>query len=210
MKTIVLVFILGTAFATVNAQDARFGIRVGTNFSTVSAPENATLDDAVEYRNGYAIAFVSEIRFTDFYSFQPEAHLIQKGFQFDNNNELAFNYVEAHLMSRFNVGQKTVGGFFQIGPSLGIFSNGFQRVNGVRESISAGLFEDYNRFDLALVAGGGLSIDLGLNQLLFDLRYLHSITAVDDAASNDRIHNRGVVLSVGFTFGVGGGMELDE
>lgn len=189
------------------AQNARFGLRVGPNFSTTRASNDNVLNDATDYRVGYHIAFVPEIVLAKIYSIQPELNFMQKGYKIDGNREYVFNYFETQVLSKFTVGGENLVGFFSLGPSFGFFNSGHKTISGNKETIRAGIGEDYRRLELGFVFGAGLGINMGVNQLFFDIRYMSGITAVDDGIFDSRLDNRGIAVGIGYTFGVGGGLE---
>lgn len=80
-KILVLAVITVLGFANANAQEIKFGVKGGLNFSTVSGDNTENIDDVTSYN----IGVVSEIPLSEKFSFQPEILYSRQGYSFNND-----------------------------------------------------------------------------------------------------------------------------
>jgi hypothetical protein len=203
-----------------NAQ-LSIGVRGGYNHANVHLTEGLdNLTPDVKAIDAYSVAAVVEMPLGHGFSFQPELAYTQKGFRMaegfefelfnfpipvDVEAESRFNYLEAPLLFKYELGDGKVRAYVTGGPSFGYATSGRLRTftnllveiklldtNIDLESI------DYQRFEVAAVAGAGLKVDAGRIQIFADARYQHGFTELYDIpVLDERIRNKGFGVNAG-------------
>jgi len=148
------------SFDRVNAQDAKFGIKVGVNFSQLHVNTNDFGSGNSDSRTGFFIGGVATIEISEKFHFQPELLYSSEG-----GDNVAFDYINLPLMGKYYAAD---GFNLQFGPQLGYLLS----VDGETD------LEGANRLMLGLNFGVGYDInenfftmaryDLGLSSLVDD------------------------------------------
>lgn len=184
-----------------------FGLRAGVNFANVNI-ETEGLSISPDNRVGLTLGGLLNIGITEKFSVQPELQFTQKGYNFEFEfieiikQKISFNYFEVPVLAKYKFGEGAISGFIQGGPSFGyaLSGNAESCTNGDCDSETFE-FDDndgFNRFDLGLSIGGGLS----LGKLFVDLRYNLSVTNLsDDTDDEEKIKHKGFQIGVGYMFG---------
>ena len=203
MAVIAICFFAGQL---VQAQEAKFGIRVGGVISRQEYKSESILIEP-ESKFGLDLALTSDFPLGEVVSFGPELHWMQKGFKaedfdiVDENGTITIgeatatlNYLELPLLVKFNFGGEDVKMFVMAGPSVGYLLSGKYEFDGVEQD------EDYdfvNRLDVGAQLGAGVH----LGPVVVDVRYMLGLSnyAKDNPAVED-IKNTGFGLGVGIMF----------
>jgi len=175
-KILVLAVFTILGFANVTAQEIKFGVKGGLNFSTITGKNDENINDVTSYHFGV----VSEIPMSEKFSFQPELMYSRQGYTY-NNNIIALNYLNIPLMGKYYV---TKGLSLEAGPQIGFLLSA--KNEGVKVTNS------YNTFDFGANFGLGYKLENGLN---FGARYNLGITKIDTQNRNGVIQ-----VSVGYFF----------
>ena len=181
-KILVLAVFTVLGFANVNAQEIKFGVKGGLNFSTVSGKNTEKID----YVTSYNIGVVSEIPLSEKFSFQPEVMYSRQGYSL-GDNIVALNYLNIPLMGKYYV---TKGFSLEAGPQAGFLLSAKNEKTNVKDS--------FNTFDFGVNFGLGYKLENGLN---FGVRYnlgLTDINNVDNSSFKNK--NRAFQVSVGYFF----------
>lgn len=150
MKKITLLLLCLTGFFTANAQVTfKPGIRAGVNFATLTQTEFDT-------RTDFYVGGFGAIKFTRFYTLQPEINYSRQGagegsyFDDFNNNNVNFDKVELNYLSLGLVNRFTFNDQFDVhfGPTFDIQTSSNVRTN--------------SDVDLGLTAGIGYTLPFGL------------------------------------------------
>ena len=212
MKKVNKLFLLLTLFCVAGGVHAQIAIgpKVGINIGTFRG-DDVESDDA-ENLLGVTLGAVANIGITENFSIMPEVLFFQKGAEqtlFEDPNdsetkterETTLNYVEIPVLAKyaFSIGQGPE--LFVIGgPSFGIGLGGnISETNLSDRDID---FEEdmITNFDFSVALGGGISLPVGPGSLIFDIRYLLSLTSIDDSEFDRDIKNNGIAASVGFLY----------
>lgn len=149
-------------FAQVKVQP---GVRLGINYSNIS---NTNLDGKL----GPNAAVFAAIRFTDFYTLQPEIMYSRQGGKSRSmvSDDLSIDYMSIGVASKFFI-VPSQGIHLILGPSLDFdFDNNFiNLINDTNDS-------EVTPFDLSIFMGIGYEFDFGL---ILEVRYKQGLLNID-------------------------------
>jgi opacity protein-like surface antigen len=197
---IAVVVLLG--LGNVNAQEVKFGTKVGLNLSNFTGD----LDDS-DSKIGFNIGAFAEISLSDKFIFQPELLFSSQGAKFeesDNNfsseETLKFNYLNMPLMIKFAASDKFA---LEFGPQLGFLlsakSKFEQTFDGETFSEEVDIKDSVKSIDFGL--NFGASFDVSEN-IMIGARYnlgLLDITDVEDS-EDFKLQNAVFSFSLGYRF----------
>ncbi|WP_075343492.1 porin family protein [Tenacibaculum agarivorans] len=180
MKKLLLGILVTTVFfLTANAQEVKFGLKGGVNFSTILG-DNPSIDS----RTGFHVGGLAEVKLGDSFSIQPEVLYTQLGTS-DPIYELKVDYLAIPIMTKFYLGKVFS---LQVGPQFSfLLDDEFRGDVFTREP-------DLTNFDVAANFGFGVNLK---NGLFFETRYALGITPMQE---NPDLQNGAFQLSVGFQF----------
>jgi len=181
-KFLLLAVVTVLGFASVNAQEIKFGAKGGLNFATVTGDNTKGIDVVTSFNFGV----VSEIPVSEKFSFQPELMYSGQGYSF-NDNTIELSYLNIPLMGKYYL---TKGLSVEAGPQIGFLLAAKNEKTNVKDS--------FNTFDFGVNFGLGYKLDNGLN---FGVRYnlgLTDINNVDNASAKNK--NSVFQVSVGYFF----------
>ena len=181
-KFLLLAVVTVLGFASVNAQEIKFGAKGGLNFATVTGDNTKGIDVVTSFNFGV----VSEIPVSEKFSFQPELMYSGQGYSF-NDNTIELSYLNIPLMGKYYL---TKGLSVEAGPQVGFLLAAKNEKTNVKDS--------FNTFDFGVNFGLGYKLDNGLN---FGVRYnlgLTDINNVDNASAKNK--NSVFQVSVGYFF----------
>jgi hypothetical protein len=215
MKKVLLIAAVAVfGFSNMNAQEVSFGVKAGTNFSTITGDDT----DGLKTRVGFHVGGVAEIMFNEKIGIQPELLFSSVGAKYKESYDIldvnveatsvtVLNYLTLPIMGKYFV---TDGVSLEFGPQLGILlsANEDYEVSGGGESESGDEdIKDYvTPLDFGLNIGAGYKFDNGLN---FAARYYFGLSNIndfsDDVDSDFNVddynnHNAGFQISVGYMF----------
>lgn len=209
MKKVLFAAVAVFAFGVSNAQDIKYGAKVGLNVATL----NGDLEDAKSLIGAHLGGFV-EIKINEKFAFQPELLYSMQGakseysesepnYSYSEESKLKFGYLNLPLMAKYFATEKL---FIEAGPQIGFlmsaknefkFSETFM---GYTESASG---DDDVKDDLK-------SIDFGLNfgfgyefteNVFASARYNVGLSDINDVQGSDiKIQNGVLQFSVGYKF----------
>ena len=204
-KLLLSIIAVAALFISAQAQ-ITFGPKVGLNLANVAGDNT---EDA-EMKMGLQIGVVTDIAFSDALSLQTGVMFSQKGSK-DEFDRVNLNYLEIPINAVFGIDVGSNKLQFFAGPYLGIGLNG---------KISRDLFDEdtdiqfgndimdvddgktpFNRFDIGLNAGVGYKINNIQIQANYGLGLSNLIPKFDSEASEDKISNGVMQLSVAYFFG---------
>jgi hypothetical protein len=148
-------------------------------------------------RIGFDIGIIYGVEIAENIVFQPEAHLIQKGYKIDDivlgeNFLTTLNYLEVPLTLKVLFGDKT-NLYVQAGPSIGFLMSGNVKQDDFTEDID---FEEASRLEI----GGILSAGVSLGMIVLDARYLLGLTGTVKDVRDGNIYNRGFGAGLSIIF----------
>lgn len=152
MKKIILTIMAFAAFGTANAQDIKFGVKAGANFS------NFTGDADVDGRTGFYIGGLADFAVSEKFHVQPEVLYSMEG-----GKDAELDFIRIPIMAKYYVMD---GLNLQAGPMLGF------KIGG-----EDGLDEATKSLDYGLGFGAAYELPIGV---FFDLRYNLGLANISD------------------------------
>lgn len=233
MKRIVLagIVLLSLLITFPSVAQVQLGLRGGANWGFASKPEFlGNLTPTFHPSVGPTGALFLDIPLGDVVSFRPEIAYVQKGFKIREG--LDFNlgginlpgtdfigasvayqsqHLELPLLLKVNLSDGAVQPYFIAGPAVGYALDGRVRSRATFFGTTTDPFDidvnygsGLNRWDVSAVGGLGLSVDAGAGKLFVEGRYTHGFTRqVELPVVNVNVRNRGVAVSVGYSFPIG-------
>ena len=202
MKKIVLSLglLLGIA-GVAQAQETRFGAKVGLGLANVTGSDTKELKNLVVFNGGV----MADISFSDLISFHPELLYSQRGAKTEGTvggisytGTTRFGYVDVPLLLRI----KASGLFFEVGPQLGILlsrnSEYTASYGGASQSRSSSSTEGLRKLDFGYVVGVGYQLPQGLE---LGIRYNGGLLDLNDPSDSSKQYNSVFQFQVGYLFG---------
>jgi len=197
------------------AQDY-IGFRAGANFANISISGDDGFSLTPDRILGLNATFFAEFNLGENISVQPEVAFIQKGYRFkidffgdEEDTSVRVNYIDIPILFKYSFGGESIGGHIGLGPHFGYAMSG--TINDHVEDEKMDLdFDDaeFNRLDYGIAIGTGIKLPAGSGHFVADLRYLLGIAnLVDSEFDESTARNRGINLSVGYAFSIGGGID---
>ncbi len=175
---------MAVAFAgTMNAQDVKFGVKLGMNVSSVNEKGPNSLDS----KNGFVFGVTSEFSLTEKISLQPELLFSQHGARSKDDFTLDLNYFTMPIMVKYYV----VDGFsIEAGPQFSFL---------VKDEILDGAqVTDVTAESFDLMASLGLGYQFK-NSLFFQTRY--NLGLIDtNISENFNVKNGVFQMTLGYQF----------
>lgn len=202
MKTLTCLLFLCCALSlSAIAQNPRFGIKGGPNFSMFSAAINST----PALKPGFNLGMYARHQFTEKLHLRPEVYFSSQG-QKDNyetasgqslgSTKTTINAINVPIL--LEAGSKVT---FQIGPQFGLLLSGTEKGTVDRQSVNDDLKEIMKPIDFSLILGVGFNANENLN---FGLRYNFGLTSNFDSSKfmiSDfpTVANRVIHLYIGYS-----------
>lgn len=229
MKRIVLAGVIAL-FGLFAAQSAfaqvQVGIRGGANIGFASKPEYlGSLTPDFSSSIGPTGALFLDIPLSDRVSFRPEVSYIRKGVAIKEGFDLNLGgfalpigatiayqsqHIEVPLLFKFNLSDGPVQPYFIAGPAVSYAFDGRIRTRASALVTTRPFDVDVNYggmlspWDFGAAAGLGLAMDAGAGKFFVEGRYTHGFTRqVQVPVVNVNVRNRGVALSLGYSFPIG-------
>ena len=183
------------AAGTASAQDMRFGVRGGVNFSTVQN-EPSVGSDGYTMRQGL-VAGAFFIMPLGWVHLQPEVLYTSKGAALDLqgiDSKLVLDYLEIPVLARWRLGQRF---YVAAGPAVAwrLKATSRTKFSGATEETDLG--DSVKVYDVGVV--GAVGVRFG--KVLVDGRYTHGLTDIDSDTSDEvTVRNRAITISAGIGF----------
>ncbi len=202
MKKLFLAAFAVFAFASVNAQEVKFGAKAGVNLASIGGDA----EDA-DARTSFHVGGVAEIVISDKFSVQPELLFSSQGAKseytedfgefgsFDVEEKLKLSYLNLPVMAKYYVAE---GFSLEAGPQIGFLLSADAEVEVDGESEEEDVKDEFKSIDFGLGFGAGYKLDNGLN---FSARYTLGLANIaEDAGDDFSIQNNVFQISVGYMF----------
>jgi hypothetical protein len=190
MKKWILVLVLVSGVASLQAQDLRAGLKVGIN--------NAGIISSVEsphFKIGNRIGGFLEIGIADNFFLQPELLYSSKGFEW-GDTEVSDNYLSIPIMAKYAfVNNDKLQVFGQAGPYIGYLM--YSREQG---SINNFNQLTYEVLDIGTQFGIGAAYQLGCGSVTLDARLGFSIEGINRAIGSYLNNLVSPSVTVGYAF----------
>ncbi|MGK0414056.1 MAG: hypothetical protein ACJA1B_002275 [Polaribacter sp.] len=175
------------AFAgTVNAQDVKFGLKLGMNVASVNGSKANNLDS----RTGFVLGAIAEVPISEKFSIQPELLYSAQGAQQRDNFKYDLNYVSLPIMAKYYINK---GFTVEAGPQFSFLIKD-QLVPIDEYSGASKENTDAENFDLAANFGLGFQFKSGI---FFQTRYNLGLIAISE---NPDIKNGVFQMTLGYQF----------
>jgi len=185
----------------------RFGVKAGTNLSTLYVSGNKQGINADQYKHRFSYHFggMMEYSITKMFSIQPEIMYINHGANLKKDNSFSMSsghvtlnslQLPVNLKASFNLGNNKL--FVYAGPYLGynIYGRARGKINGETESV--GLYSkgsDMKRWDY----GVGIGVGMEMNKFVVSLG--NQIGQADiNGAKGSKMKAGNISLSAGYFF----------
>lgn len=177
-------------FTTSQAQDFRFGAKLGANFSNVNGDD---VDDT-NGRAGIHLGGVARIGLSEMLAIQPELVFSSQGYKVNlpgDDGQIRLSYINLPIMADVTLAE---GFSLQGGPQVGFNISADAKYDGDTEDI-----EDVQTIDFGV--GIGAQYILPMN-LFFQARYVIGVTNVFEEIDGfqPEAKNSVISLSVGYFF----------
>lgn len=190
MKKWILVLVLVSGVASLQAQDLRAGLKVGIN--------NAGINSSVEsphFKIGNRIGGFLEIGIADNCFLQPELLYSSKGFEW-GDIEVSDNYLSIPIMAKYAfVNNDKLQVFGQAGPYIGYLM--YSREQGSRNNFNQ---LTYEVLDIGTQFGIGAAYQLGCGSVTLDARLGFSIEGINRAIGSYLNNLVSPSVTVGYAF----------
>jgi len=199
-KVVLIIVVVLLGLGNVNAQEVKFGAKVGLNLSTV-ASDSEDLDSKI----GFNLGAFAEIILSDKLTFQPELLFSTQGAKSDNSvmgytvkANIKVNYLNIPLMMKYGVTDKFA---LEFGPQLGFLLSAKAKtevnIPGEIFSEEEDIKDSLKSTDFGL--NFGASFDVGQN-IMIGARYNLGLSNITDEEEGDKAQNAVFSFSVGYRF----------
>lgn len=180
MKKVLLPIVITVlGLLNINAQEIKFGAKVGVNFSSINGDNTAEIESVTAFNFG----LTSEIPISEKFSFQPELMYSGKGFSI-GDEVVSLNYLDIPVMGKYYLSK---GFSLEAGPKIGFLLSAKQESLDVKDS--------YNTVEFGMNLGVGYKLENGLN---FSARYNFGLS---DINNKDGFTDKNKIDVVQFTIG---------
>ena len=228
MKRIVFagVVALGLVFAQTCFAQVQVGIRGGANWGLASKPAFlGSLTPTFHPSPGPTGAIFLDIPLSNRVSLRPEVAYVQKGFLVKQGLDINLGgfslplgariayqaqTIEVPLLVKVNLSDGPIQPYLIAGPAVSYTFDGRVRTRATALittrpiDVDVNYGETLNRWDVGAVGGLGLAMDAGAGKFFIEGRYTQGFTRqVQVPVVNVNVRNRGVAVSVGYSFPIG-------
>lgn len=187
MKKIVLSLVAIMAFGFANAQDVKFGAKLGFNFSTISSLEDS------ETKLGLAIGGLAEIKLNEKFSVQPELMYSMLGAAGKGSTEsVELGYVVMPVMAKYYVADKFS---LEAGPQIGFLA--FAKIASTTSNQTIDVKDLFNKTDFGMNFGGNYDF---ANNFSAGVRYTAGVSDLYKKELDEKGKNNNLALTVAYKF----------
>lgn len=212
MKYLFAIFLLLAAYG-LTAQETRFGIKTGLNYSTIIGDQT----EGINPRLSGHLGVFAEIRFTDRFAFQPELVYSSQGFQFntdlfvidrqdptidgaDFKTAVQLNYLIVPILANFSILERLS---IQVGPQFGFLLNQVTKLKNF-DGIDTDALDDRQsvngRFQLDYGVAAGVAYTLTDQFALSGRIYQGVRNRLNGSFGDLQNYNTSIQLSVNYLF----------
>lgn len=191
-KLIFIIAFLVVYISNTNAQDVRFGVKGGVNYSNVVSDK---LDN--EPLTSFHLGGVMEALFTEKIALQTEILYSEQGFKtkgVNHQNTYKFSYINVPVMVKYFV---TKGFILEAGPQIGFLNSAKFITESDGNSSKTDIKEALRSNDFCLNFGVGYQLSNGWN---IGARYNWGISNITKEQLNQHLKNRVLQVSIGYLF----------
>ena len=208
MKKILFTTVAIMAFGLMNAQEVKYGAKVGLNLSNVTGDIEDTKN-----KTGLLIGGYAEIKVTDKFSVQPEISYSAQGTKAEDSYSDMYgsitidltqklNYLNVPVMAKYYVDKKF---YVEAGPQIGFLLSAEQKAvaKGIYYGETINETEKVDNKSSLNSTDFGINIGLGFNftdKIGANLRYTSGLSDIDKEDSNSEIYNSNIGISISCNF----------
>jgi hypothetical protein len=196
MKKIFLSLVAVMAFGFANAQEVKFGAKLGFNFSTISG------SDGAETKFGLAVGGLAEIKLNEKFAVQPELMYSMLGAGIKGTSEtIELGYVVIPVMAKYYVANKFS---VEAGPQIGFLA--FSKIASFDSNQTIDTKDFFNKTDFGINFGAnydftnnfsaGVRYTAGLSEI-YSKEYKDLTSLIGGEAKG---RNNNVAVSVAYKF----------
>lgn len=208
MKKILFTTVAIMALGLMNAQEVKYGAKVGLNLSNVTGDIEDTKN-----KTGLLIGGYAEIKVTDKFSVQPEISYSAQGTKAEDSYSDMYgsitidltqklNYLNVPVMAKYYVDKKF---YLEAGPQIGFLLSAEQK------AVAKGIYYGESVYETETVDNKsslnstdfGINIGLGFNftdKIGANLRYTSGLSDIDKEDNNSEIYNSNIGISISYNF----------
>jgi len=178
-----------------SAQEMRFGVRGGVNFSTVQNEPSLGSGGYTMRQGLVAGAFFAMP--LGWVHLQPEVLYTSKGAALDLqgiDSKLVLDYLEIPVLARWRLGQRL---YVAAGPAVAWRLKAVSRTKFSGDTEEMDLGDSVKGYDVGVVGAVGARF----GRFVVDGRYTHGLTDIDsDTSDETTVRNRAITISAGIGF----------
>lgn len=183
-------------YAQVFEKGVRGGVNAGTNNTSDDGGSESLGWQPRAVFGGFVIW-----RAASWIEVQPEVLYSMKGGKredFGISSKLLLDYLEVPVLARLSRRARGSRSWYVVGgPSFNYLLRARTRANFGSATEEIDIIDDVERFELAVIGGGGLEF----TRVLIDARYTHGLSNIDKLATNGgKMTNRAVSVTAGIKF----------
>lgn len=196
-KVILAAFVLGSTTIAFAQQQVKFGPKAGLNFANLSGLDNT------EMKTGFHVGAVTEIKFNEKFSIQPEVVYSAQGAKNtatvpvlgEVKSTWNNDYINIPIMAKYYI----VDGFsVEAGPQVGFLVKSEAKIENGNSSVKDDTKDDFKSTDFGL--GFGLAYDLPVGMFV-NARYNLGLSDIrNNTSSGDAIKNNVIQVGIGYKF----------
>lgn len=207
MKNLFLIFtIVLFGFTNINAQNIKYGSKIGINLSTFTGDET----DGLSTRTSLHAGAIAEIKISDDFSFQPELLYSSQGTKSDYSetlngitihySQIKLEYINIPLLAKYYVVENLS---LEAGPQIGFLITAdreFEKTeNGETETGEEDILDEIKGMDFGLNLGLAYKLKSGI---FLAAHYNLGLSSINEFEGSDEVKNQNNVIqfSVGYFF----------
>ena len=188
MKKIILTVAAIFAIGFANAQEVKFGVKAGVNFSTFTGDVQN-----VDGKVGFHVGALVDIKVSEKFSVQPElmySSLGAKSEIFGTTVTTTADYIVIPVMAKYYV---ATGFNLEVGPQIGFIMSAKSKGGGTEIDVK----EDFASTDFGANFGAGYDFTENISA---GVRYTLGLSNVAKNSGSDKIHNSNLGISLAYKF----------
>lgn len=205
MKKVILSAIAVLAFGVTNAQETKFGAKLGLNVATLSSKDS----EGIKSKIGLNIGGFAEIKISETFAFQPELLFSMQGAKsstssssFTTESTSSLNYINIPLMAKYFVIPKLS---IEAGPQIGFLLSAKSEFTststfgGTTQTRSSS--NDTKEFTKTVDFGLNFGANYDITENIFaGIRYNFGLSDIAKENEGNSVTNRVFSLNVGYKF----------
>jgi hypothetical protein len=207
MKKNILSALAVFAFGLANAQEVKYGVKGGLNFSNWTGDTEGV---NLKYKAGFNAGLFADIKMSDKISIQPEVLFSLVGTKVDNytlefdNNEITgdvnFNtaYIYVPVMFKLYVAEKFN---VEVGPQVGflVSAKSVAQIEGNSQKVKNDIKEIFNTVDFGVNFGAAYDLD---QHFALGIRYNLGLSNIgkNEEGDSSKVNNSVFSLGLGYKF----------